>query len=84
MACSLSGSSVHKILQARTLEWIAIPFSIMIDISDRIFNGRWLDVRTKKMKELRKNLSPAFEQLGRWGAIYWEGKTSKNKRGLKN
>ena len=25
--CSLSGSSVHWILQARILEWVAIPFS---------------------------------------------------------
>ena len=27
MDCSLSGSSVHGIFQARVLEWIAIPFS---------------------------------------------------------
>ena len=27
MDCSLSGSSVHGILQARTLEWVAISFS---------------------------------------------------------
>ena len=27
MDCSLPGSSVHGILQARTLKWIAIPFS---------------------------------------------------------
>ena len=27
MNCSLSGSSIHGILQARILEWIAIPFS---------------------------------------------------------
>ena len=27
MDCSLSGSSVHGILWARILEWIAIPFS---------------------------------------------------------
>ena len=27
MACSLPGSSVHGILQARILEWVAIPFS---------------------------------------------------------
>jgi len=27
MDCSLSGSSVHGILQARILEWIAISFS---------------------------------------------------------
>ena len=25
--CSLPGSSVHRVLQARILEWIAIPFS---------------------------------------------------------
>ena len=25
--CSPPGSSVHGILQARTLEWVAIPFS---------------------------------------------------------
>ena len=27
MNCSLPGSSVHGILQARILEWVAIPFS---------------------------------------------------------
>ena len=27
MDCSLSGSSVHEIFQARVLEWIAISFS---------------------------------------------------------
>jgi len=27
MDCSLLGSSVHRILQARILEWVAIPFS---------------------------------------------------------
>ena len=27
MDCSLLGSSVHGILRARTLEWIAMPFS---------------------------------------------------------
>ena len=27
MDCSLSGSSIHGILQARILEWVAIPFS---------------------------------------------------------
>ena len=29
---SSSGSSVHRILQARILEWIAIPFSRIRDI----------------------------------------------------
>ena len=27
MDCSLPGSSIHRILQARILDWIAIPFS---------------------------------------------------------
>ena len=27
MDCSLSGSSIHGILQAKILEWVAIPFS---------------------------------------------------------
>ena len=27
MDCSLPGSSVHGILQARILEWVALPFS---------------------------------------------------------
>ena len=27
MDCSLPGSSVHGFLQARILEWVAIPFS---------------------------------------------------------
>ena len=27
MDCSLPGSSVHGVLQARVLEWVAIPFS---------------------------------------------------------
>ena len=27
MDCSLPGSSVHRILQVRVLQWVAIPFS---------------------------------------------------------
>ena len=29
MDCSLPGSSVHGIFQARVLEWVAIAFSLM-------------------------------------------------------
>ena len=29
MDCSLSGSSIHGILQARVLEWVAVSFSII-------------------------------------------------------
>ena len=34
--CSLPGSSVHGILQARILKWIAIPFSKMVQ-NDTLF-----------------------------------------------
>ena len=30
MVCSLPGSSVHGIFQARVLEWVAIAFSVVI------------------------------------------------------
>ena len=33
MDCSLPGSSVHGIFQARVLEWSAIAFSVMISRS---------------------------------------------------
>ena len=34
MDCSPPGSSVHGILQARILEWVAIPFSKGMDLPD--------------------------------------------------
>ena len=38
MDCSLPGSSVHGIFQARVLEWAAIAFSISIPISYKIYS----------------------------------------------
>ena len=35
MDCSLPGSSVHGILQARRLEWVAISFSKILLGSDK-------------------------------------------------
>ena len=32
--CSLPGSSVHGILQARILEWVAMPFSMDLSMED--------------------------------------------------
>ena len=34
MNCSPPGSSVHGILQARTLEWIAIPWTLLNNVSN--------------------------------------------------
>ena len=36
MDCSLPGSSVHGILQTKILEWVAIPFSIIVPITSEI------------------------------------------------
>ena len=37
MDCKLPGSSVHGILQARILGWVAIPFFLISCIADRFF-----------------------------------------------
>ena len=72
MDCSLPGSSVHGILQARILEWVAIPFSRgsswprnwtwVSHIAGRFFTV-WATreapdvvVWTVLLKDLRKNL----------------------------
>ena len=36
MDCSLPGFSIHGILQARTLEWVAISFSLALNLSQII------------------------------------------------
>ena len=38
MDCSLPGSSVHGICQARVLEWVAIAFSIISFLEDAFLN----------------------------------------------
>ena len=43
MDCSLPGSSVHGISQARVLEWVAISFSIL----DSILKGKDITLLTK-------------------------------------
>ena len=46
MYCSLPGSSVHGILQARVLEWVAIVFS----------NNKPLDTAKKRKQKKKKFL----------------------------
>ena len=62
MDCSLPGSFIHGILQARVLEWGAIAFSRHI----RLLNGKFMIIRGAYKKELgvgeeernRKHLGP--------------------------
>ena len=49
MDCSLPGSSVHGIFQARVVEWVAIAFSILES--------------SQNQKNIYKNLLPFFLYL---------------------
>ena len=59
MDCSLPGSSVHRILQARILEWVAMPSSRgSSQPRDRNARGK------NKLKERLNKKEPEFEELG--------------------
>ena len=54
MDCSLPGSSVHGIFQARVLEWVAIPFSTRILGSCQnllLLQAHWLLIGVVKLKQ---------------------------------
>ena len=51
MDCSLPGSSIHGIFQARVLEWVAIAFSTEIDITLQI-NSPSIKFKEKRKKEM--------------------------------
>ena len=50
MDCSLPGFSVHGILQARTLEWVAISFSIYAIVYANVASINWYDSNSLKVK----------------------------------
>ena len=52
MDCSLPGSSVHGIFQARVLEWGAIAFSgIYVRLHHKMHFLLWITVKKKKKKK---------------------------------
>ena len=52
MDCSLPGFSVHGILQARTLEWVAISFSIYAIVYANLASINWYDSVKVKVTHL--------------------------------
>ena len=54
MDCSLSGSSVHRILQARILEWVAISFSTLIII--QMLNGYHVALQKHWARQQQKRI----------------------------
>ena len=48
MDCSLPGSSIHGILQARVLEWGAIAFSSILILAFLLILSIWLNVALEK------------------------------------
>ena len=72
MDCSLSGSSVHGILQARILEWVAMPFSRGSSQPrdqtwvSRIAGGRFI-VRATREAQKRRPTERSLKVEGRQG-----------------
>ena len=58
MDCSLPGSSVHGIFQARVLEWGAIEGALLIAVKRR-------EVKGKGEKEKYTQLNAQFQRLAR-------------------
>ena len=59
MDCSLQGSSIHGIFQARVLEWGAIAFSVELpyDIANSLFNIYPKELKTVTQTRLRTQYS---------------------------
>ena len=63
MDCSLSGSSIHGIFQARVLEWGAIAFSLVLGYLLFVTVSRPFVAKTlNKLKSIKRELG---EEMGK-------------------
>ena len=62
MDCSLPGTSVHGILQARILEWVAIPFSKSCGDTDVAIGSKDNSWGLRGMREHMPTLEGAKEK----------------------
>ena len=81
MDCSPPGSSVHEILQARILEWVAIPLSLgssdpaieprspalQVDSSPSELPGKWLISDIKESMGNDFLIQPQATKIKNWG-----------------
>ena len=70
MDCSLPGSSVHRGLQARILEWVAISFSSqqywtwpILLLTKLFLEVRYIDLRKEKVRLTTKQLITPHDLL---------------------
>ena len=71
MDCSPSGSSVHEILQARILEWVAISFS---RASSQSRDQTWVSHIASSLYRLSHQSSRLIHKRLLWNKLFWEHK----------
>ena len=76
MDCSLPGSSVHGIFQARVLEWGAIAFSTSPTVIEIKINERDL-VKLKSFRTAKKTISKMKRQPLEWEKLVANEATDK-------
>ena len=78
MDCSPPSSSVHEILQARILEWVAIPFSMVDYIRTELHfrTSSWCLLGIKELLGIGKKIAPYL--VAKSKVLSMEGKKNPN------
>ena len=77
MDCNLPGSSIHGILQARVLEWVAISFSRG---SSRTGDRTWVSRIVEKNQDQKNTIITAAGKIHHW-MLKFVGESSRSRIG---